>query len=117
MRCPMMLKGSVAAKRSQPFRHIVFAPRDGTLIEVRHGPDQGIVLARWAGQDQAFMRDDDPLRRPLHRVSLWRPAKPGEQGRGPVTVVELVSVVAPLVQPKPKPPGAVVVVSRRPKRR
>jgi hypothetical protein len=54
MRCPMMLKGSVAAKRSQPFRHIVFAPRDGTLIEVRHGPDQGIVLARWAGQNQAF---------------------------------------------------------------
>jgi hypothetical protein len=80
MRFPMMLKGSVAAKRSQPFRHIASAPRDGTLIEVRHGPDQGIVLAPWAGQNQAFVRDDDPLRRTLNRVSLWRPAKPRGQG-------------------------------------
>jgi hypothetical protein len=38
----------VAAKRSQPFRDVTFAPRDGTLIEVKHGPDQVTVLARWA---------------------------------------------------------------------
>jgi hypothetical protein len=108
MRFPMMLKGSVAAKRSQPFRHIVFAPRDGTLIEVRHGPDQGIVLAPWAGQNQAFVRDDDPLRRTLNRVSLWRPAKPrGQGGRGPVTVADLVRPIERLIQPPPEPPPIV----------
>jgi hypothetical protein len=70
------------------------------LIEVKHGPDQVIVLARWAGQNQAFIRDDDPLRRSLHRVSLWRPAKPkAGQGRGPVTVADLVRPIERLIEP------------------
>jgi hypothetical protein len=86
------------------------------LIEVKHGPDQVIVLARWAGRNQAFICDDDPLRKSLQRVSLWRPAKP-KAGQGPVTVAELVSVVTPLVQPKQPATGAVIVVSRMPRRR
>jgi hypothetical protein len=69
--------------RSTEFRGIASAPRDGTLIDVKHGPDQVIVLPRSAGQNQAFVRDDDPLRRTLDRVSLWRPAKPGARaGQG-----------------------------------
>jgi hypothetical protein len=76
--------------RNSTFRDITTAPRDGTLIEVKHGRDQVTVLARWAGQNQAFICDVDPLRRSLHQVSLWRPAKPRGQGRGPVTVADLV---------------------------
>jgi hypothetical protein len=107
--------------RSTEFRGIASAPRDGTLIEVRHGPDQVIVLAWWAGQNQGFVRDDDPLRRTLHRVSLWRPAKP-KAGQGPVTMAELVSIVPQRIVTQAKPQaapatGAVIVVSRRPKRR
>jgi hypothetical protein len=84
--------------RNSTFRDITTAPRDGTLIEVRHGPDQVTVLARWAGQNQAFIRDDDPLRRTLHRVSLWRPAKPGERGRAAVTVADLVQPTERLIE-------------------
>jgi hypothetical protein len=49
------------------------APRDGTVIEVRHGPDQAVARVVWAGQTQAWIREDDPLRRTLHRVTGWRP--------------------------------------------
>jgi hypothetical protein len=53
---------------------------------------------RW--QNQAFIRDDDPLRRTLHRVSLWRPAKPkAGQGRGPVTVADLVRPIDRSMEP------------------
>jgi hypothetical protein len=48
---------------------------DGTTIEVRRGPDQVVVRAHWSGQSQAFIRDDDPLRKTLHRVTGWRPVK------------------------------------------
>jgi hypothetical protein len=51
------------------------APKDGTVIEVRHGPDQEIVRAYWAGQNQAFVREDDPHRKSLHRVTGWREIK------------------------------------------
>jgi hypothetical protein len=44
------------------FRDIASAPRDGTVIEVCHGPDQAVVLARWIGQTQAWTADADPLR-------------------------------------------------------
>jgi hypothetical protein len=37
-------------------------------------------MARWSGQAQAFVRDDDSDRRTLHRVTAWRPAPEG-QGR------------------------------------
>jgi hypothetical protein len=62
------------------FRDINSAPPDGSLIEIKHGPDQEVVLARWSGQGQTFLRDDDPPRKSLHRVSVWRPASEG-QGR------------------------------------
>ena len=55
------------------FRDIKTAPKDGTVIEVRHGPDQEIVRAEWSGQGQAWVREDDPLRRTLHKVTGWRP--------------------------------------------
>ena len=54
------------------FRDMKTAPKDGTVIEVRHGPDQEIVRAVWSGQGQAWVREDDPLRRTLHRVTGWR---------------------------------------------
>lgn len=61
--------------KSSAFRDMSTAPQDGSLVEVHHGPpDQEIVQARWSGQRQAFVRDDDPLRRSLHRVTGWRPA-------------------------------------------
>ena len=55
--------------RNPLLRDMVSAPRDGTTIEVRHGPKQELVLAHWSGQIQAFIADDDPLRRALHRVT------------------------------------------------
>jgi hypothetical protein len=55
------------------FRDISFAPKDGTVIEVRHGPTQEIVRAEWAAQTQAWILKDDPLRRTLHQVTEWRP--------------------------------------------
>jgi len=64
-----------AMPRTRPFRPIETAPRDGSVIEVRHGPDQEVVKAYWAGQNQAFVRDDDPDRRSLHRVTGWWPVK------------------------------------------
>jgi hypothetical protein len=32
------------------------------------------VRAYWAGRHEAFVRDGDPLRRSLQRVTGWRPA-------------------------------------------
>ena len=56
------------------------APRDGfTDIEVKHGRDQEIVVAHYAGQLQGFTRSDDPLRRVLHMVTGWCPILPNGQ--------------------------------------
>jgi hypothetical protein len=60
--------------RSGIFRDLRSAPRDGTAIEVKHGPQQEIVLARWSGQSQSWTKVHDPERRTLHRVTGWRPA-------------------------------------------
>ena len=57
------------------FRDIKSAPKDGTVIEVRHGPDQEIVRAEWSGQLQAWVCEDDLLCQTLHKVTGWRPAK------------------------------------------
>jgi hypothetical protein len=57
------------------FRDMSTAPRDGTVVEVKHGPDQEVVRAYWSGQNQAWVREDDPLRRSLHRVTVWRPVQ------------------------------------------
>jgi hypothetical protein len=45
------------------FRDLRSPPRDGTAIEIKHGPAQG----------QAWVRVGDPLRQALHRVTGWRP--------------------------------------------
>jgi hypothetical protein len=36
--------------RSVAFRDLRSAPRDGSTIEVKHGPRQEVVHARWSGQ-------------------------------------------------------------------
>jgi hypothetical protein len=59
---------------SNLFRDMSIAPKDGlTEIEVRHGRNQEIVRAEYAGQLQGYIRTDDPLRRVLHMVTGWRP--------------------------------------------
>jgi hypothetical protein len=96
--------------RKKLFSDMTMAPRDGSLIEVRHGPNQEIVLARWSGQAQAFVRDDDPDRKTLHRVTAWR-AGAGREGG-------LTGVKAP--EPAPAQPVAVpsrIVVARKPTRK
>ena len=69
--------------RTRPFRPIETAPQDGSVVEVRHGPEQAVVRAYWAGQNQAFVREDDPHSKTLHGVTGWRPvsrAAPGNRG-------------------------------------
>ena len=61
--------------RPDTFREMKSAPRDSTVVEIRHGPNQAIVRAEWSWQGQAWVREDDPLRRALHRVIGWRPVK------------------------------------------
>ena len=65
-----------AMPRTRPFSNMDTAPKDGRLIEVRHGPAQEIVRAYWAAQNQAFVRENDPDRKSLHRVTGWRPCAP-----------------------------------------
>ena len=92
--------------RKNLFSDMTTAPRDGTLIEVQHGPRQEIVLARWSGQGQAFVHGDDPDRKALHRVTGWRPA-PGEK------------VVLAVVQPEgtDRKPVPTIVLARKPRPR
>ncbi len=61
--------------RKATFRDMNTAPRNATPIEVKHGPEQVIVLAEWSGQAQAWILVDDPHRKTLHRVTGWRPVK------------------------------------------
>ena len=61
--------------RKSIFRDMSTAPRNATPIEVKHGPEQVIVLAEWSGQAQAWILVDDPHRKTLHRVTGWRPVK------------------------------------------
>jgi hypothetical protein len=56
-----------------PFKRMAAAPLDGSLIEVRYGPEQEIQLARWSSRDQRWVRDGD--RKPLPRVTAWRHVK------------------------------------------
>ena len=58
--------------RRKLFRDMRTAPTDGTEIEVICGPNKEVFVARWSGQDQAWIRADDPARRSLKRVSGWR---------------------------------------------
>ena len=56
----------------RPFKRMAAAPLDGSVIEVMCGPQQQVVLARWSGLYQAFIRDDDPYQVSLTRVTAWR---------------------------------------------
>jgi hypothetical protein len=94
------------------------APRDGSLIEVSHGPDQEIVLARWFAQTQAWVSDGDPYRRTLHRVTGWRPATEEQIAE----TRERQPSVAAVVNPVPDPPDTrsatpAIVKARKPKPR
>ena len=66
--------------RSAKFRDMASAPRDGTTVEVCHGPQQEVARVEWNAQAQAWVREDDPHRRSLHRVTGWRPIPAQEQG-------------------------------------
>ena len=94
--------------RRRIFSDMTMAPRDGSLIEVRHGPNQEIVLARWSGQGQAFVRDDDPNRKALHRVTAWRPAPEGQGAAIQVKAPEPARVQPAAVQSR-------IVVARTPR--
>jgi hypothetical protein len=67
--------------RTTVLRDMKSAPLDGTVVEVRHGPLQMVVVAYWAAQNQAWVRDDDPDRRSLHGVTGWRPIPAGRTSR------------------------------------
>ncbi len=45
------------------FRDIPSAPLDGAAVEDQHGPLKMIAVARWSGQNQAWIRVDGPDRR------------------------------------------------------
>jgi hypothetical protein len=60
------------ATRERPFLNITTAPQDGRVIEVRHGPKQEVVLAKWSGHSQAYILAGDSNRKTLHRVTGWR---------------------------------------------
>jgi hypothetical protein len=72
-----MSVGTISAMRSredaQPLLDIESAPRDGTVIEIVHGPRRQVARARWRGAAQAFVRDLDPYGEPLGRIAGWRP--------------------------------------------
>ena len=97
--------------RKNLFSDMMTAPRDGTLLEVQHGPRQEIVLARWSGQGQAFVRSDDPDRKALHQVTGWRPAPAG------AGVADLARPVLQMIQPAVPavPPLSVIVHARKPR--
>jgi hypothetical protein len=56
-----------------PFRPIATGPRDGSLIEVRHGPAHLIVRARWSKREASWVREGDLQRQALQQVTSWRP--------------------------------------------
>jgi hypothetical protein len=57
------------------WRGMASAPRDSrTKIEVKHGPDQEVVQARYSGM-QVWVRDDDMARKALIDVVAWRPVE------------------------------------------
>ena len=61
--------------RDRPFLDMESAPRDGSIIEVKYGPWDEVVLAHWAALENAFVRDNEALRRVLFDATGWRPAR------------------------------------------
>jgi hypothetical protein len=94
------------------------APPDGSLIEVRHGPDQEIVLARWFAQTQAWIRADDPYRWTLHRVTGWRPATEAQIAEAKDRQRAVAAIVNPVpATPESRPEKTAIVKARKPKPR
>ena len=60
-----------------PLPSIATAPRDGSTIEVRHGPAHLIVRAHWSKRDEFWVQDGDPQRQSLQQVTSWRPSDQG----------------------------------------
>jgi hypothetical protein len=81
--------------RTKPLRDMASAPRDGTVVEVRHGPEQQILRAVWAGQNQAFVAADDENQKTLRRVIGWRPCKgSGMMRRKDILTAQLILLLA-----------------------
>jgi hypothetical protein len=59
---------------ARPFRPITNAPTEAP-VEVIGGKPPSVILAIWDRQLQAWTRVGDSTRRPLHRVTGWRPAR------------------------------------------
>lgn len=57
------------------FRDMKYAPKDGSIVEVWYGLNKTIGVAYWAGQNQAWVLDDDLHRTSLLQVEGWRPVK------------------------------------------
>jgi hypothetical protein len=72
---PAAQKGTGDMARELPFQEMAMAPRDGTPVQVRHGPTQDIVLANWCEERQAWIATNDPAAKPLHNVRVWRPVQ------------------------------------------
>jgi hypothetical protein len=71
--------------RRKLFSDMMLASRDGSLIEVRHGPNQEIALTRWSGQGQLLA--PGPNRR-VNPVGNGRVALCGNRSPGTGSMVE-----------------------------
>jgi hypothetical protein len=56
-------------------RSMMTAPRDATIVLVRHGPEQLWVEAFWSAGLQGWISTDGDrsVLRVLHNVTAWRP--------------------------------------------
>ena len=65
----------MTSKPDRPFLDMESAPRDGSIIEVKSGPWDEVVLAHWAALENAFVPDNDPRKRGLSEATGWRPVR------------------------------------------
>jgi hypothetical protein len=70
--------------RRKLFSDMMLASRDGSLIEVRHGPNQEIALTRWSGQGQLLAPGPNRRVNPVGngRVALCGNRSPGTGSNG-----------------------------------
>jgi hypothetical protein len=55
------------------YRPIATAPRNGTVIIVRHGDNQDPVRAFWCHRIRSWVRPGDDTFEALEDVEVWRP--------------------------------------------
>jgi hypothetical protein len=75
----------------------------GKVAELQDGitgmrDDLTVTLARWFTQTQAWIRDDDPYRRTLHRVTGWRPATEEQTAEANEQQQSVAAVVNPTLE-------------------